>query len=80
MADYIKVKSTEISLTSANTVGGAQVVRVYAPTSALLTFANTEGTIGTYTMIAGAEQFFLKAPADTIAANAAVNAVSIGYK
>ena len=80
MADYIKVKGTEISVTTANTVGGAALVRVYAPSTSLLTFANTSGTIGTYTMIAGNEQFFIKETTDTIAANTAVNCVAIAYK
>jgi hypothetical protein len=80
MSDYIKVKGTEISVTTANTVGGAGVVRVYAPNLAVLTFANTSGTIGTYTMIAGSEQSFIKEMTDTIAATAAVNCVAIAYK
>ena len=80
MADYIKVKGTEISVTTANTVGGATLVRVYAPSGAVLTFANTSGTIGTYTMITDAEQFFIKESTDTIAASFAVKCVAIAYK
>lgn len=80
MADYIKVKSTEISFTAANNVNSANVVRVYAPSATVLTFANTGGTIGTYTMGANTEQFFIKERTDTIAATVAVNCVAISYK
>lgn len=80
MADYIKVKGTEISVTTANTVGGATALRVFAPASSILTFANTSGTVGTYTMIAGTEQFFIKDYTDTVAANTAVYCTAIAYK
>ncbi len=80
MSDYIKVKGTEISVTTANTVGGAGVVRVYAPNLSVLTFANTSGTIGTYTMMGNSEQSFIKETTDTIAASVAVNCVAIAYK
>jgi len=80
MADYIKVKSTEISFTAANTVSTANVVRVYAPSASVLTFANTGGTIGTYSMGAGTEQFFVKERTDTIAATVAVYCVAVAYK
>ena len=80
MADDSEGKSTEISFTTANTVSNANVVRVYAPSASVLTFANTGGTIGTYTMGAGTEQFFVKERTDTIAATVAVNAVAVSYK
>ena len=80
MVDFVKVKAQEISVTTANTVGNSVLVRVYAPSGALLTFANTGGTYGTYTLGVGGEEVFTKEAADTIAANTAVRAVSIAYK
>lgn len=81
MVEYVKVKGTEIELSTANTVGGATVVRVYAPSAALVTFAYANGvSYGTYTLPAGSEEAFIKEPADMVSANTAVRAVSIAYK
>jgi hypothetical protein len=48
--DFLKIKGVEIDLTTANTVTNSRVTRLYAPSSALITVANTSGTIGTFTM------------------------------
>ena len=80
MVDFVKVKAQEIDLTTANTVGGAVLVRVYAPSATVLTFANTAGTYGTYTLGAGMDEVFIKEPADTVAASVAAKCVAIAYK
>ena len=80
MVDFVKVKGVEIDLTTANTVGGAVLVRVYAPLATVLTFANTAGTYGTYTLGAGMDEVFIKEPADTVAASVAAKCVAIAYK
>lgn len=79
--EAIKLISSEVALSTANTVGSASVVRVLNNTAgaALITIANTGGTIGTCTLPAGALEYFIKQPTDTIASNAAVRAVSVAY-
>ena len=80
MGDFVKVRSLEFTVTTANTIGRANLVRAYAPTTAKLTFANTSGTIGEYTMYTNLEQFFIKEPDDTIASSNAVYCTAIAYK
>jgi chitodextrinase len=80
MVDFVKVKGQEISVTTANTVGDAVLVRVYAPSATVLTFANTGGTTGTYSMGANMDEVFVKEATDTIAATVAVKCVAIAYK
>lgn len=80
MVDFVKVKGQEINVTTANTVGDAVLVRVYAPSATVLTFANTTGTYGTYSMGAGADEVFIKETTDTIAASVSAKCVAIAYK
>lgn len=80
MADYLKVKGTEIDLTTANTVASSVLVRIYASTPALITVANTAGTIGTFTVGSNSVEYVIKEPTDTLAANNAVKATSVSYK
>lgn len=81
MVDFVKVKGQEIALTTANTIGNTTVVRVFAPATAILTFAYANTTVyGTYTLNAGTDEVFVKEPSDTITANVTVRAVSIAYK
>jgi len=79
MAETVKLISSEISLTTANTLGGASLVRVYATANAVITLANTGGTIGTCTLPAGTIEYFVKQPTDTLAANVAVLATSVAF-
>lgn len=80
MTALVKILGTEIALSTANTVGTASVVRVYNNTAnpVLVTRANGS-TIGTATLAAGEIVYLQKAPADTLAANAAVRAVSVAF-
>lgn len=79
MAETVKLISSEISLTTANTLGGASLVRLYATANAVITLANTGGTIGTCTLPAGTIEYFVKQPTDTLAANVAVLATSVAF-
>jgi hypothetical protein len=80
MVDFVKVKGLERDLSTANTVNNAQVVRVFASSATVLTFANTTGTYGTYSMAAGSDEVFIKEPTDTVASSATVKCVPIAYK
>lgn len=80
MVDFVKVKGQEITVSAANTVGNAVLVRVYAPAATVLTLANTSGTYGTYTLGANMDEVFMKETTDTIAASVAVQCVAIAYK
>jgi len=81
MSRTIKVISTEATVNVATTVSGAALVRVYNNTAAdvLITRADGVGTIGTVTMQANTVEYFVKAPTETIAANANVLAVSVAF-
>ena len=79
MAETVKILSSEISVTTANAVGGASLVRVYATANSLITLANADGTIGTCTMPGGVIEYFVKQPSDTIASNVAVRATSVAF-
>ncbi len=80
MVDFVKVKGQEINLTTANTVGDSVLVRVFAPSATVLTFANTSGTYGTYSMAAGMDEVFIKEKTDTVAASVSAKCVAIAYK
>lgn len=77
----IKLLGTEAALSTATTLGGAQLVRVYNDTAGavLITVADTNGTTGTATVKAGEIIFIRKKSAETIAAGSAVKAVSIAF-
>lgn len=81
MAETIKLVASEIALSTANTVSNASLVRVFNNTAGavLITVANTGGTIGTCTMGSNTIEHFIKQPADTIASNIAVRAVSVAF-
>ena len=79
MPSITKEKSSEIGVTSANTVSNATVVRLYATANTLVTVANTGGTIGTLTLPGGRVEYVEKAPTDTIAANTSIRAVSVAH-
>jgi len=77
----IQVLGTEISLTTANTVDGAHVVRLHTGGSdTLATIKDSNAvTIGTITLKAGDITFIKKRATDTIATAAATKAVSVGF-
>lgn len=84
MATYnplIKVTGSEISVTTANTVSGSNLVRAYAVANTLVTvaLANTT-TIGTFTMPAGSVELIVKDYTDTISANAALLCAPVAWR
>jgi hypothetical protein len=79
MAETIKLIGSEMSLTTANTVGTANIVRVYAAANALITVADGVTTIGTCTLPAGTVEYFVKTPTQTIASNVAVLATKVAF-
>lgn len=81
MAETVKLLSSEIALSTANTVSLGSIVRCYNNTAAQVTMtrANTGGTIGTLTLAAGATEFLYKAPLDTLACSGTIRAVSVAF-
>lgn len=79
--NIIKPTANQITLTTANTVYGSQVVFISAITAAVVTVAANTGTnIGTFTIPAGQYIYVQKLPTDTIAANVAVYATPASYR
>lgn len=82
MSNVVKLLTSEIALSTANDVSKASVVRCYNNTAAQVTmtraFANTT-TIGTCTLAAGATEFYLKTPSDTLACSGTIRSVSIAF-
>ena len=77
----LKLLGTEAPLSTATTLSGAQLVRVYNDTAGavLITVALDGSTTGTVTVKAGDVVFVRKTAAETIAAGSAVKAVSIAF-
>lgn len=76
----VKIIGTEIALSTANTVGSASVVRVYNNTAGAVLVTRSNGsTLGTVTLGVGEIIYLQKSPADTLASNAAVRAVSVSF-
>ena len=88
MTDVVKFKGSEITLSTANTVGLASVVRLLnanTSTVSTITIANAGGTIATFTLgYAGTDEstiYVAKEPTDTLAASGGtVKAASVAYK
>jgi hypothetical protein len=78
--NIIKPTSSQISLTTANTISNSQIVYISATSAAVITLANSGGTIGTFTIPANQYIFVAKTPSDTIAANVAVFATAAAYR
>lgn len=82
MSQYVKLQANTIALSTANTVNSAQCVRITNPTAGpvLIThaYANTV-QIGTAVVLSNTDVFFVKMATDTLASNATVNAVSVGF-
>jgi hypothetical protein len=90
MAEPLKVIGTEITLTTANTVGLASLVRLVNvdPTNAATVTIKTGagGTLGTFTLGSSGTDFsnecIVKSPTDTLESTGAtsVKATSIAYR
>jgi hypothetical protein len=78
--NIIKPTSSQISLTIANTISNSQIVYISATAAAVITVANSGGTIGTFTLPANQYIWVAKTPSDTIAANVAVFATAAAYR
>lgn len=80
MPSITKIKSAEISVTTANTVSDATVVRVYAPSASVITIADdTATTVGTFTIPAGRVEYVQKQSNYTLAATVAVLCSSVAF-
>lgn len=77
----VKLLSSEIALTTANTVSLAGVVRCFNNTASQVTItrANADGTIGTMALAAGGVEYVYKVPSDTLASNTVIRAVSVAF-
>lgn len=73
----MKVKNTEISVTTANNVYLSTVVRVYAAAQATITLKSGVTTIGSFTLGAGQSEVIRKQTTDTLEATAAVLCVPV---
>ena len=80
MAEMVKILSSEIALSTANTVSTASVVRVYNNTAGAVLITRSNGsTLGTVTLAAGEVIYLQKGSAETLASNAAVRGVSVAF-
>ena len=82
MSRILKLQSSEIALTTANTVSEAKLVRIYNDQSSpvLITHSDTSGTVGTFTIASKGIEIVEKDYTDNLAANAEVLAVGIGFR
>jgi len=75
-----KLLGTEVSLTTATTLSGAQLVRILGGASDILvTVKESATTTGTITVKAGTVEYIRKKAAETIEAASAVKAVSVAF-
>lgn len=75
-----KLLGTEVSLTTATTLSGAQLVRILGGASDILvTVKEDVTTTGTITIKAGTIEYIRKKAAETIEAASAVKAVSVAF-
>jgi len=84
MVDIVlKLVGQEVSVTTANTVNGAILFRVFTPTGgdALITVKDSGGTtIGSMTQPAGFVEIMEKRATDTVEANTAIKCTPVAYK
>ncbi len=84
MVDIVlKLVGPEVSVTTANTVNGAILFRVFTPTGgdALITVKDSGGTtIGSMTQPAGFVEIMEKRATDTVEANTAIKCTPVAYK
>lgn len=84
MVDIVlKLVGPEVSVTTANTVNGAILFRVYTPSGgdSLITVRDSAGNvIGSMTQPAGFVEIMEKRSTDTVAANTAIKCTPVAYK
>jgi hypothetical protein len=84
MVDIVlKLVGPEVSVTTANTVNGAILFRVYTPTGgdSLITVKDSSGaTIGSMTQPGGFVEIMEKRATDTVTANTAIKCTPVAYK
>jgi hypothetical protein len=75
-----KLLAAEVSLTTATTLSGAQLVRILGGASDILvTVKDGVTTTGTITIKSGTVEYIRKKAAETIEAASAVKAVSVAF-
>lgn len=74
----IKPRGNAVSVTTANTVNDAVLVRIHATNAATITVAGDVS--GTFNMSQGQVEYVEKSTTDTIASNTAVSCTSVSYK
>lgn len=82
MVDIIlKLTGPQVDISTANTVNGSTLVRVYAPADALVTYANaSDEVIGTMIIPSGFVEIMEKLHTDKLSANTTVWATPLAYK
>lgn len=78
--NIIKGLAAQVTLTTANTISNASCVYIAATSAAVITVANSGGTISTFTIPANQYLFVQKNPTDTVASNLAVFATSAAFR
>jgi hypothetical protein len=76
----IKPLASEISVTAANTVGNSRLVRAYAAAVSVVTIANEDGVVGTFTVPAASVTLIEKEPLNTISGTTALLCTPVSYK
>lgn len=82
MADIpLKLVGSQVSVTTANTVANANLVRAYAAANTLVTISDANSTvIGTMTMPGGFVETIAKNFTDTITANVALLCTPLAWR
>jgi len=76
----VKPLAIEIPVTSANTVSNGQLIRIYAASLSLVTIADSNGDVGSFTAPAGSVTFVEKRPENTISGSATILCTPVSYK
>jgi hypothetical protein len=80
MPSIVKLKGSEIGVTTATNLNSAQLIRVYAATDALVTITDSDdNAIGSFTVPSGRVEYVEKEPSDQISANTEILCTSIAY-
>jgi len=80
MTDAVRLSTTEITFTAANTVYNSTLVRVFAPALSLVTVRNAATTVlGTMTIPANGVEYIKKQPTDTIGGSTTLNCTVGSY-
>lgn len=80
-SEVVKPKALEMTLTTANTVNNAVLVRIYAASTAVITVADSTGAnTGSFTVPGGEIALVEKQALGTVASDVSVKAVSVSYK